>query len=343
MARENRDLRPFDDLSEMQSWLEEKVTLHVCPNEGAGQIEHLVCPAGSTLRVDPRTLATADIKLHIEMDELITLQRDVATQFAKRLGTKKHDVFSIVLYGTSRFLHFTDEILRWGFEDLAKMHGGFSLLNSDGSRPRSLRLPHHGTVFQLAVILNSELKPQVGLPHRMGTWLARVKFMLSDPAEGIGFTPRHLTDEIRTELKLSKETATFPRINSDGNSLLEAEFLDDFVLFYVDSPTLNRLSLNPLHPQSALYQTQIFIDALKFVVAEFQRLENKNELRLNEVDDKLIGRLLRVVSSDEPAMLQSWLEILRNQPEAFIAEVEHICDYQTRLDESLALMLGGNE
>ena len=119
--------------------------------------------------------------------------------------------------------------------------------------------------------------------------------------------------------------------------------MDDFVLFYVDSAALDQLSSNPLHPQSALYQTHIFIDALKFVVAEFQRLENKNELRLSEVDEKLLGRILRVVSSDEPAMLQSWLEILRNQPEAFIAEVEHICDYQTRVNDSLALMRGGNE
>jgi len=343
MAVENRDLRPFDDLSEMQTWLEEKVTLHVCPNEGAGQIEHLVCGAGSTLRVDPRTLATADIKLHIDKDELVTVQRDFATQFAKRLGAKKHDIFSIVLYGTSSFLHFTDEIIRWGFEDLSKMHGGFSLLNPDGSRPRSLRLPHHGTEFHLVVILNSELKPQVGLPHRLGTWLARTTFRLADPAEGMGFTPRHLTDEIRAELKLSSQTATFPQINTDGISLLEADLLDEFVLFYVDSPTLDRLSANPLHPQSALYQTQIFIDALKFIVAEFQHLENKNELRLSDVDKKLIGRLLRVVSSDNPQLLQSWLEILRNQPALFIAEIEDICKYQTRLDESLVLMLGGNK
>ena len=236
MARENRDLRPFDDLSEMQTWLEEKVTLHVCPNEGAGKIEDLVCAAGSTLRVDPRTLATADIKLHIKMDELITLQRDVANQFAKRLGSKKHDIFSIVLYGTSSFLHFSDEILRWGFEDLAKMHGGFSLLNPDGSRPRSLRLPHHGTKFDLAVVLNSELKPQIGLPYRLGTWLARTTFRLANPAEGIGFTPRHLTDEIRADLKLSEGTASFPQINPVSPSLLEAKLLDDFVFFYVDSP-----------------------------------------------------------------------------------------------------------
>ena len=74
MARENRDVRPFDGLPETQDWLQEKVTLHVCPNEGAGLIEHLVCEAESTLRVDPRTLATADIQLHIDADELVLKQ-----------------------------------------------------------------------------------------------------------------------------------------------------------------------------------------------------------------------------------------------------------------------------
>ena len=118
--------------------------------------------------------------------------------------------------------------------------------------------------------------------------------------------------------------------------------LDDFLFFYVDSATLDRLSANPLHPQSALYQTQIFIDAIKFLVTEFQRLENVAEVKLADVDDHLIGRLLRVVSTDETPRLQAWLEILRDEPEVFIAEVESICNYQKRIDESLGLMIKAN-
>ena len=342
MARENRDVRPFDGLPEVQSWLEDKVTLRIYPNEGAGQIEPLVCVADSTLRVDPQTLATADIKLHIEKDELVLAQRSVADRFAKNFGNKTNEIFSIVLYGSSRFLRFKDELIRWNFSDLEKMRDGFSLLNPDSSRPRSLRLPHNGTFFDLVVVLNSAQTPKIGLPHRLGTWLAHIQFKLANPSEGIGFNPLPLTDEKRQELKVSQQTATYCQINPQMPNLLDADMLDDFLFFYVDSATLDRLSANPLHPQSALYQTQIFIDALKFLVTEFQRLENVAEVRLKDVDDHLIGRLLRVVSTDETQSLQAWLEILRDEPEVFIAEVESICNYQKRIDESLGLMVKAN-
>jgi hypothetical protein len=119
--------------------------------------------------------------------------------------------------------------------------------------------------------------------------------------------------------------------------------LDDFLFFYVDSVTLDKLSVNPLHPQSALSQTQIFIDALKFLVSEFQRLENVAEVRLKDVDERLIGRLLRVVSTDDTQSLQSWLDILRDDPEVFIAEIENVCKYQKRISDSLDLMIKGNQ
>jgi hypothetical protein len=343
MARENRDVRPFDGLPEVQSWLEDKVTLRIYPNEGAGQIEPIVCVADSTMRVDPQTLATADIKLHIEKDELVLAQRSAADRFAKNFGNKTDEIFSIVLYGSSKFLRFKDELIRWNFSDLEKMRDGFSLLNPDSSRPRSLRLPHNGTVFDLAVVLNSAQKPKIGLPHRLGTWLAHIQFKLANPSEGIGFNPLPLTIEKRQELKVSQQTATYCQINPQKPDLLGADMLDDFLLFYVDSATLDRLSANPLHPQSALYQTQIFIDALKFLVTEFQRLENVADVKLNDIDDRLIGRLLRVVSTDEAQSLQAWLEILRDEPEVFIAEVESICNYQKRIDESLGLMIKANQ
>lgn len=343
MARENRDVRPFDGLSEMQSWLEDNVTLRVYPKEGLGQIEHLVCDADSTLRVDPRTLATADIKLHLDTDELVLAQRAAADRFAKNLGKNTNEIFSIVLYGSSRFLNFKDELIRWSFSDLEKLKGGFSLLNPDGSRPRSLRLPHNGTVFDLAVVLNSEQKQKVGLPYRLGSWLARVRFKLANPSEGMGFKPLPLTDEKRDELELSKQTVAFRQINPAEPDLLQADMLDEFLFYYVDSATLDRLSANPYHPQSALYQTQIFIDALRFLVTEFQRLENIAEIRLKDIDDGLIGRLLRFMSSsDETQILQTWLETLRDEPEVFMAEVENICKYQKRLDQSLELIIKEN-
>ena len=104
MARENRDVRPFDDLPEVQSWLEDKVILRIYPTGSAGQIEPLECVANSTLRVDPQTMVTADVKLHIDADELVLAQRAVADRFAKNYGNKTNEIFSAQISWSSQLI-----------------------------------------------------------------------------------------------------------------------------------------------------------------------------------------------------------------------------------------------
>lgn len=166
-------------------------------------------------------------------------------------------------------------------------------------------------------MLNRELTPQAGLPYRLGTWLARLRFTLANPAEGIGFTPLPLTQERRKELKLAKQTATYARENPYQPDLLSAVMLDDFVEYYVDESLLARMSANPRHSQSALFQTQIFLGAVEFVVMEFQRLESRGEIQLSDVSEGLIGKILRIVSDETDEDLRQWLERSRQIPPIF--------------------------
>ena len=81
MARENRDVRPFDDLPEVQSWLEDKVILRIYPTGSAGQIEPLECVANSTLRVDPSTpnfvrAQTSFARVDVRLSQDQTIHRD---------------------------------------------------------------------------------------------------------------------------------------------------------------------------------------------------------------------------------------------------------------------------
>lgn len=335
MATENRDVRPFRDLGDVQSWLEENLHLVV---RDATNLETWIVESGSTLRLDPKTLLTANLQLKIEDDVPVIPLLKSAEQFADDLGAKDHNIFSIVLHATSPFLRFTDEIARWSFDDLKQLRSGYQL-NIDGEpRPRSLQLAHNGVVFDLAVVLNRELKPRAGLPHRLGTWLAKLRFTLANPAEGIGFTPLPLTLEKRKELKLAKQTATYARENPYQPDLLSAIMLDDFVEYYVDESLLARMSANPRHSQSALFQTQIFLGAVEFVVMEFQRLESLDEIQLSDVSEGLVGKILRIVSDETDEDLRQWLETLKTSPADFLAAVEASSEYLRRLDDSMSDM-----
>lgn len=340
MAKENRDVRPFLDLQIVQDWFEEHITLQVRPAEAIGTSSgNLDCEPWTTLRIEPRTLATAGISLSVKEDEPILHLAAVARSFATQIGATDENDFSILIIGSTPFLKISDVLERWNFSDLEKLRGGFSLAEAGKPRPRCLQTPHSGFTLELVVVLNKELPANTGYPVRLGTWLARTQFRVCNPAEGIGFTPLTLTDEIREELGIRKQTATHRQIREDQPDLREADKLDDFVAFYVDKDMLDRLATNPRHAQSALKQTEIFIEAIDFLVMEFHRLDDIHEITLGEVDGKLIGRLLRIVSSDDPSDLEAWLEVLKTEPSDFMAAVQAQCNYRDRADDALSLMI----
>jgi hypothetical protein len=116
--------------------------------------------------------------------------------------------------------------------------------------------------------------------------------------------------------------------------------LDDFVEYFVDESLLARMSANPRHSQSALFQTQIFLGAVEFVVMEFQRLDSFEEVQLADVNEGLIGKILRIVSDETDGNLRQWLEILKTKPADFLAAVEANSEYLRRLDDSMSDMAG---
>lgn len=334
MSRENRDIRPFIDLAELEAMWEEFVTIRVIPKT-SGQPDPLICSAWSTQRIEPQTLATSDIHIHLPSDQVVLPMLKIAEAFAKRLGLKDASAFSVVLYGTSPFLRFTDELLRCSVSEIENWRGGQSLVGS-GKRPRSLLLPHNGTRFDLVVVLNQSLKKATGMPWRLGTWLAHLQFTLANPAEGIGFTPFPLTDELRAEFGISTGTLFYPRVKPNQPDWQRANYFDDFGEFYVDSEILDHLAVAPREQQSATIQTQIFLHALNFLVMEFQRDDRRDSISLAEINDGLMGRLLRVVSGESQNELEAWLDVLRQEPNKFMAAVESATDIRNVMRRGLS-------
>lgn len=338
MALENRDVRPFRDLSEVQDWLQENVTLTVRPQGVNG--EPLEIEPNGTLRLDPKSIVTSDLRLTIGDQVTVGPALQSATSLARELGGIDNSLFSVVVYASTHYLRFTDELRRMSLEDLEELRGGLNLTPPEAPRPRGLRLPHNGFQIELAVILNTQLRQRPGLPFRLGTWLARIKFRIASPTEGLGFSPIPLTEELRAELKLDKQTATFARINPSQPDIRDATNLDDFVEYYVDEQLLNRMSANPRHPQSALAQTEVFLGAVNFLLMSLRGTDWLSDLTLADVDEGLIGKLLRIVASESPGELSRAFDLLKSDPSLFAARVQDQCDYRRRLEDNLAEMDG---
>ncbi len=339
MPRENRDVRPFVDLAELESIWEECVTVRAIPTT-SGASEPIVCTAWSTQRIEPQTLATAEVHLHIPSDQVVLPMMRITEAFAKKLGLKDVSAFSVVLQATSPFLKFTDELLRCTMDEVETWRGGINL-TPVGGRPRSLQLPHNGTRFDLMVVLNRALKKSPGIPWRLGTWLAHLQFTFANPSDGIGFTPIPLTDELRQEFGVSSGSLFYPRVKPNQPDWQRANYFDDFGEFYVDSEVLDLLAAAPREQQSAIAQTQIFLHALNFLVMEFQRDERRDSISLGEVNDGLMGRLLRVVSGESQNELEAWFNVLKREPSKFVAALESAADIRNVMRRGLGTVRTG--
>ena len=338
MAEENRVVRPFGAPDQLQNWMDDNVVLEVQPmSDGHPDGDLITVLAGETKRLEPKTYLTADITLRVSPDADIKGFASALTKYAKQISGGKQ-VLSIVLYGSSSFLKFSDELCRWSVPEFEKSGDGYKIASSGPLRPRAAKTAHSGASFELVVVLREQLGAVVGMPWRLGTWILRSSFSLGNPLEGFGFTPLPLTKEKRIEFGIGPETFKFARKNPFNGQLFESETLDDFIEFYVDEEVLTRLSAAPRSAQSAFIQTEIFLSAIEYVVLEASTDSDFHDKSLQEISGTLVDKMLRAISTERVEELNKWLVILKNNPQLFLTEYEELINYKTRLLKNMGEM-----
>ena len=338
MAEENRVVRPFSAPDDLQDWMDQNVILEVQPmTDGHPDGDLITVAAGETKRLEPKTYLTAEITLRVSPDADINGFASALTKYAKRVSGGKQ-VLSIVLYGSSSFLKFSDELCHWSVSEFEKSGDGYKIASSGPLRPRAAKTAHNGASFELVVVLREQLGAVVGMPWRLGTWILRSSFSLGNPLEGFGFTPLPLTKEKRIEFGIGPETFKFARKNPFNGQLFESETLDDFIEFYVDEEVLTRLSAAPRNAQSAFIQTEIFLSAIEYVVLEASTDPDLHDKSLQEINGTLVDKMLRAISTERVEELNKWLVILKNNPQLFLTKYEELVDYKTRLLKSIGEM-----
>ena len=337
MAEENRVVRPFVTPTQAQDWMNENIYLEIQPLiDGQPDGDAIAVNSGETQRLDSKTFLTSDFSLMVSDSAEIKDFENYLNAFSMDVSTGVKNAFSIVLIGSSNYLKFSDEICRWSVTDFTKSGSGFKFAKVGGERPRAARTVHSGSTFDLVVVLNQELPKTVGKPWRRGTWIAKSTYSLGNPLEGFGFTPLLLTNEKRQEFSLGPNTFKFARKNPFNGQLFDSETLDDFVEFYVDEETLNLLSAAPRSAQSAFIQTEIFLSAIEFLVMEANSDPELREKTLEDVKEKLIGKLLSALSSKETdTELSRCFNLLKQSPQSFLNQFEDLVDYKKKIMTSI--------
>jgi nucleotide-binding universal stress UspA family protein len=328
VATENRVVRPFSVPVAAQSWLEENV--HVAIDFLDGDGDSIIVLAGETKRPDAASFMRSRVTMSLNQDARITELQESLKSYARGLGEGGEDLLVFVLYGTTSYLSFTEELGRWTLREFAvKLADPHLIADGSRSRPRVLSTPHHGCVLDLVVMLWSDIPSRPLLPYRRGTWLARARFVIGNTTEGLGFRPIPLTPELRQELGLAAETVRFARLNPYNGQVLESETFDDFLEFYVDAALLQSLSATPRAAHSVHLQTDIFLTALQFVVLEAIRSGDLDGKVIDDLGETLVKRLIRATSSESDDEMNRWLSVLQTDPFGFLAKWEEIAQYRS--------------
>lgn len=339
MAKENRVVRPFRTSDEIQSWFDSNLKLKVQAVSSSEDLDEIILvEPGETRRLDAKTLIGSNISIDIEEKAEIESVVKAWKQYASEIGDESGKVLSIVLYGSSPYLKFTEELYRWEIDSIKNFKAEMVIAEAGKERPRSAQTAHHGAKYEIVMVLNEELEPESGLPWRKGSWIARCEFTLGSPLEGFGFNPIPLDKEKRRELGIGNEVFKYAQPNPINGELFESDTLDDFVHFYVDEESLARLSAFPRHPQSALIQTEIFLSAIEYVVLSASANPDFQEITLSDLSGTLLDKLIRQVSVEKKSDMEKWLNIIKKTPEKFISKFEDSISYKSKMIKSIGEM-----
>jgi hypothetical protein len=307
MSSETRLVRPFRDAVRTQKVLENEVTIRLFDAERlAGEIV-----AGSTIRVPAEQLQTRRIVLS-------GLNENLADAISRDLVDLKEvddSNVELIIVASSSYLKKTEVLRRCRVSSFSSLESEMQLFSP------IFECIHHGWEIIVVLVLSKNQVPKVGLPWRKGTWLAKVHFTVANPVEGIGFTPRPLTEEVRKRFSLHPQTTRYSA-NVDGVSVMDCSSLDEAIEYYVDEDLMIQLSSNPSSPFSVLEQTRIFLDAMSFVVSEISRTEEFADSTLIDLEGNLAHKILVLLAGDGHLSQDMWLSEWQQSPSKIFAGIE---------------------
>lgn len=316
MASERREIRPYVGLADLERQISDARLV----------VGGEICEPGSKIVVSIPAFLTERVELEIgpptEFDHDEWFRN---TEQALESASLEADEVEFVLIATTPRLKLS-EVSRLG--DVRELAGQLPrvLVAVGPDRPASLSAPHGGYTVDFAAVLNRNRDPRPLSPTRRGTWLARSRFAVRTDLGDIGFTPRQLTDEVRSRHNLNSKTMRLVLVEDP----LSGDVGPDGIELYVDELILAEIAQAPHTPGARALQRQFFLDAMSATVITASKQLEQSSLSYDEIEGSIVGRILdRLTESHQSESERSdardgLLNELRSRPSVFLARVESL-------------------
>jgi hypothetical protein len=363
MSYERRGLRPFETMDATQKSLNSLLKVQSPPipsgyvpplgsqalkplglEPGAGSI----AGANGTLILDADQYTTNAIGLYfgINDDDWRELLRVVDKDLSALFGKSRLAPVSVLVTATNSRLRQVAELIREPYEEFARSDTWRRLIVRAGdndARPRPFRMPDDGCAITVQFVIDEDVpaanrKP--GMPWRKGTWLARWRIRVT-ATRGSGLAPRFLTDEARQRFGVGSRSSIYVHFPAGYEDLSKATDLGDLVSVYIDQSALEKASeLKPngelATPGGEAMMVHWVMDTYRSLVAAIRMDDSLQEFDTDDEESRqsYLYSLLQQVSDHGGLSIDEAFNVLKDQPERFIALIEHSLD-RLKFDQHL--------
>lgn len=320
----------------------------VRPYVGLGRFQHLL--DGFVLRLGAETVSPNQSAL-VRASDLVAIPLVVSSNTgcgevmgqaraaAQDLNLEPSDIDFLITMSTP-YLRLLDLAHRATLDEADAICDDMSFMSAQA---RALATPTGGCDVDLYFVLNAHRPSEPLRPSRKGTWLARTRFHLRTELGELGFIPQPLTDEIRAEKGLAKDTIRYVEIEPE---LLLDEDLPASVTLFLDEHLLAILNGTPNTSAARSLQRQLFLDVIGAVLRD---APGKDGLELADLDGSVLGRIIDAAAGAGTrgedgdagtARREAALADFKTRPSRFMARMEAKVEPR---DDLKASLLGGEQ
>ena len=177
--------------------------------------------------------------------------------------------------------------------------------------------PHAARTVSLSLVYNKSIPTQVSTKPRIkGAILASASVSLAVQPSNEALKPKHLTESLKSEWKLSAQTWFHFKAQSD---LLECESLEEAFKFYVDKEILDAYP-GASKEYRQLFELQLFSLVITQVVTSVHKALSALGGELEMVANSAVVRLFNSIFSNSRTLMKEWPTRLLDDPDRLLSE-----------------------
>lgn len=322
-------LRPFAGLEALENFINNHVTLEVISNAGTFDVAHrgwLGLTTHDIERLGMRVRVQSADALRKLVDPLVMELKDV-TIFIVAIDRNGSILRENFVVGELNLLDLRDEVQ----------------VNAAGSEPVHRILSNKRTGFRLefALVQNRNIPGENAIrPRKRGALIAKAAWSVKPVSDGDAFQPDELTDDIRTNFGLGKDSWIYFDAKPE---ILTASTFAEAAALYVDKDLLNQIQLLTGQAQT-LAEMLVYSSAITHIVYELSFALKADDAALDteELSESQMMRLFRKKLSRLTDL--EILDRIKDEPARVVTEfLSNQGDYKNLLDALKELNGGSNE